>query len=104
MHHPPPLEPTDLLRLHGRLLDGDVDAGEALATFLLRTCPRSVRRRLPRVDPAAVEDSVAWAVEFYLGNPGSFDPAKGRLQSFIERAALRNGIDQNRSEGAQNTA
>ena len=89
------------LRLHDRLLVGDVDAGEALAASLLQTCPRSVRRRLPRVDPTVVQDSIDRAVQSHLADPRSFDPTKGGLQSFIERAALRNAIDQLRSERAR---
>jgi transposase len=101
MHTAALFDASELLRLHGRLLDGCVGVGETLANALLHTCPRNVRRRLPHLDPAIVQDSIDWAVQSYLGAPRSFDPTKGRLQSFIEQAAFRNAIDQLRSERAR---
>ncbi len=92
---------TDLLRLHDCLLNGDVDVGEALASSLFHGCRRNVRRRLSRVDPAVVEDSIDRAIQSYLSSPQSFDPSKSRLDSFIEKAAWRNAIDLLRSERAR---
>ena len=101
MHHPALLDTTDLLRLHFRLLAGDADAGEALAAALVQTCTRNVRRRLGHVDLAVVQDSIDRAVQSHIAEPCCFDPTKGGLLSFIERSALRNAIDQLRSERAR---
>ena len=83
------------------MLEGDVAAREALATSLVQTCARNVRRRLPRIDPAVVQDSVDCAVQSHLADPRLFDPTRGTLLAFIERAAVRNAIDQLRSERAR---
>ncbi len=91
---------TELLRLHDCLLNG-VDVREAVATSLLHSCRGNFRRRLSRVDPAWVEDGINRAVQSYLSDPRSFDPTKGRLDSFIERAAWRNVIDLLRSDRAR---
>ena len=95
------LDATELLRLHVRLLDGDIAAGTAIAAALLKVCPSDLLRRWPRIDPALAQDSVERAVLSYLANPRSFDLTKGRLQSFIQRAAERNLIDMLRVEAAR---
>jgi hypothetical protein len=48
MHNLTLLHATEFLRLHHRLLDGDVDAEEVLASLLLHECPRNVWQRLRR--------------------------------------------------------
>jgi len=103
MHYPAILAATELLRLHDRLLEGDVGVVEMLVAALLNTCPSNVHRWLTRVDRAVVQDSIDCAVQSYLTNPQSFDPTRSGLQSFIERAAFRNVVDQLRSERARHT-
>lgn len=101
MASPALLEAADLLRLHDCVLDGDVEAGNAIAAFLVETCSRNLRQVWPRSDPAIVQESVERAILSYLADPRSFDPTKGGLQRFIERAARRNVIDRFRAEGAR---
>lgn len=91
----------ELVRLHHRLLSCDVDAREELAALLFYACVGTVYRRLVSADRVTVEDSVGRAIQSYLTDPQSFDPTKSDLQSYIERAALRNAIDQFRSERAR---
>ena len=86
---PRPLQAADLLRLHDRVVAGDLDARDAIAAFLLEACSHRLLHAWPRVDPACVRDSVEMAVVGYLDDPRLFDPTKGRLHLFIEKAARR---------------
>ncbi len=84
-------DPTILLDLHKRLLQGDRTASEEIATILLTPLSSQLGKKLPIADPQIVSDGVTDAILDYCENPRQFDAKRGvPLEGFLHMAARRN--------------
>lgn len=80
--------------LHARLIAGDLDFLELIASRLLRPLQRALRRSFPRATDDLITDAVEDAILEYGGNPSRFDRSRGiPLDRFLQHAAKRNLIN-----------
>jgi DNA modification methylase len=88
---PPRFDSSHLLKLHGRLCDGDRTASEELAELVLNPLVEQVARRYPRTDEQMIWDGVSEAFLDYCSRPYQFDASHGvSLDRFLHMASWRN--------------
>lgn len=84
---------STLARLHTRLLAGDVQARDDLSRLLLHVTSHRLRRKMPSVDPAVIEDAVEDELMKHLCVPCAYDPSRSTLDRYIALGATHNVMD-----------
>jgi RNA polymerase sigma-70 factor (ECF subfamily) len=83
--------PSSLFELHESVVQGDENALDQLAAFLLKTLPRILRRRFPRAPAEWMIDAVEDVILDYARRPTAYDPTRRvSLERFLVPAAVRN--------------
>lgn len=86
-------DPRQLLALHRELIVNHLQNREELAAYLLRRVRRLLKRRMPGLDLAIVNDAVEDAILGYLQRPELYKPSCSRLDTFILLAARRDALN-----------
>lgn len=88
------------VRLHGRLLAGDVTAPAEIAELYLPTLVRNLRQRYASIyDTHLIETAVHDALINYFHRPDQYDPEKTTLERYLSMSSrfdLLNLIDKNK--------
>src|SRR5688572_21502995 len=86
------LPADDLAALHLRIIGGDAAAADTVASVMLASVSRRLRRGFPRVPHDFIVDAVTDALVLeYLARPQRFDSGLGvPLDRYLEVAARRN--------------
>lgn len=79
-----------LLPLHGQLIAGDVRAAHRIVEIAIQPLIAVVGRQVTMRDPQDVEQACMDALLQYLQDPGTYNPSRGQLLTYL--AAIAKGL------------
>jgi RNA polymerase sigma-70 factor (ECF subfamily) len=99
-----PISSAVLVRLHERIVRAEVTAYDEMVAYLFDPLCRGLTRRMPKVDPAIINDAVEDVLLDYLRRPGAYRPGLSRLDTFLSLAAIRDVLNSIRREARRSAA
>jgi DNA-directed RNA polymerase specialized sigma24 family protein len=82
-----------LVRLHERIVLGEVGAREELSERILPALTTELLRAMPRIEPEIVQTGVADAILAYLARPSRYDPDQASLRHYLRVVAKNKIVD-----------